>query len=237
MVRPAQSDARPVVASLHRYPVKSMTGEGLLDCSVDARGVVADGQWSVRTAQGLIGSGKRTRRFAALPRLQLARAEQVEGAVVVTLPDGTAYDVDAPVLAEHLSALVGEPVSLARETGVSHFDDGAVSVVARASVDAVAEDCGTDVDVVRFRPNVVVDGVPAFCEAAWVGRLLRLGSAVLQVEMESPRGVMVDQETDDLPAQPGTLRAVGRLNDASLGVIASVVQPGVVRVGDRLTLV
>lgn len=62
--------------SLHRFPVKSMSGEERNHLDVDARGCVGDRVWSVRTADGKIGSGKNTRRFAAVPGLLELRAEE-----------------------------------------------------------------------------------------------------------------------------------------------------------------
>ena len=214
-----------------------MLGERLLELRLDERGAAGDRLWSVRTQQGKIGSGKNTRRFALVPDLQLARARQTGAGVVVALRDGTELEAGSDLLNERLSRLVGQPVTLAPESEVSHFDDGPVSLVARASVEAVAEHRGQPVDVARFRPNLVLDGVPAFAEETWIGRQLRLGTAVLLVEFASPRCVMVDSATADLPAQPGNLLAVGRLNDAELGVIASVVQPGIVHVGDSIEVV
>jgi hypothetical protein len=43
---------------------------------------------------------------------------------------------------------------------------------------------------------------------------------------------MIDAATADLPAQQGNLLAIGRLNGAHLGVIASVVVPGTITAGD-----
>jgi uncharacterized protein YcbX len=94
-------------------------------------------------------------------------------------------------------------------------------------VDAVVQDGPDGLDQVpRFRPNLVVDGVAPFAEEQWIGRRLRIGTAVLHVETASPRCVMVDHATADLPARPGLLRDVGRLNRTRLGVVASVVQRG-----------
>jgi len=229
-----RSPAGPRVASLHRYPVKSMLGEAVSELAVDTRGVVGDRVWSVRTEAGKIASGKSTRRFAAVRGLQLMRAHRTDGGVVVTLPDGSRHDVESAVLAQRLGTLVGQPVALERESGVSQFDDGPVSLVAHASVEAVAEHRGQSVHVARFRPNVVLDGVRGFGEEEWIGRRLWIGTAVLYVEMASDRCVMVDDATADLPQQPGNLLAVGRLNGARLGVIARVVQPGVFHVGDQV---
>ena len=224
------------VLSLHRFPVKSMSGEQLDRLDLDERGVAGDRLWSVRTADGKIGSGKNTRRFAAVPGLLRLRAEVRDGEVVVTFPDGSSCcpeDADAD---ERVSRYVGQPVTFARESDVLHFDDGPVSLAGRGSVHAVAAAGGSEVEPVRFRANLVLDTAVPFVEDGWVGRLVRVGSAVLRVELTSRRCVMVDMATADLPAQPGNLLTVGSLNDTRLGVIAAVVAPGSIAVGDVLTV-
>ena len=130
------------VVSLHRYPVKSMLGERMSDLAIDERGIVADRRWSVRTKRGKIGSGKTTRRFAAVQGLQQVRAHVGESGVFVTLPDGTRHHIESAVLQTRLSELVGESVTLAPESDVSHFDDGSVCLIARASVEALGESRG-----------------------------------------------------------------------------------------------
>jgi hypothetical protein len=42
--------------------------------------------------------------------------------------------------------------------------------------------------------------------------------------------------TADLPDQPGNLTAIGRINNACLGVIAKVTTPGTISLGDELTI-
>ena len=226
------------VASLHRYPVKSMTGETLEVLDLDDRGVVGDRSWAVRTESGRIGSGKRTRRFEAVEGLLRLRARLGEAGPVVMLPDGESFDVTAAGAGDALSRHLGAAVTLAPEDEVDHFDDGPVSLLGLASVDALAAELGAEVDPGRFRANIVVEGWPAYAEDARVGRTLRLGGQVdgvlLEVTMRSPRCVMVDMESADLPLQPGVLRAAGRANEACLGVIARVVRPGRVRLGDRV---
>lgn len=226
----------PRVLALYRYPVKSLLGEQVPELDVDRRGCVGDRRWSVRTAAGRIGSGKDTRRFAAVPGLLELRARQDGDQVVVAFPDGSSCATDDADAADRLSGFLGQPVTLAVETDVSHFDDGPVSLIGSASVAAVASERGASVAPERFRANLLLDAGAPFVEDRWVGRELSLGTAVLRVDMTSPRCVMVDMATADLPAQHGNLTAVGRLNDACLGVVATVVTPGTITVGDVVTV-
>ena len=72
-------------------------------------------------------------------------------------------------------------------------------------------------------------------EDAWVGRRFALGEAVIRVADRADRCVMTTNPQSELPKDPAVLRAVTELNDACLGVFATVEQAGVVRVGDRLS--
>jgi uncharacterized protein YcbX len=228
--------ANPRVASLHRYPVKSMLGESLAALDVDERGVVGDRKWSVRTPEGKFGSGKSSTRFDAVVGLLDVRAAIDHGAVVVTFADGASHPVDDPAAADRLSGLLGRPLSFGAETDVTHFDDGPVSLIGTASVRALADARGEAVDPGRFRANVVVDTPAAFVEDEWIGRQVQIGSVTLEVILPSPRCVMINMASADLPAQPGNLAALGRLHASCLGVIARVVTPGRLATGDELTV-
>ena len=225
------------VASLHRYPVKSLLGEPLASLDIDERGVVGDRVWSTRTAAGKLGSGKSTRRFEAVIGLLHLRASIEDENVMVTFPDGTRYDVSDPAAAEQASAHIGQPLTFARETAVSHFDDGPISLIGLASVRALSDARGVPVDAGRFRANIRLDTEDPFVEDEWIGHRVAVGSAVLEVVLPSPRCVMINMASADLPEQPGNLAAIGRLHDQCLGVIARVVQPGRVTVGDVLHVV
>ena len=106
---------------------------------------------------------------------------------------------------------------------------------------------GGGFDARRYRPNVLLDGVQeGFPEDGWVGREVRLGSDVRSpVRMLTMRCVMTTVRQRDLAADPGTLRALARHHRreiaglgtwACAGVYAGVSAPGVVRVGDEVTL-
>ena len=93
-------------------------------------------------------------------------------------------------------------------------------------------------DVRRFRPNFVIatEGDATLPERAWAGKRLRLGEVVLQVEIPCPRCVVITHGFDDLPKDPGLMRTVVREADGSVGVYASVAEPGAIRIDDAVEL-
>jgi uncharacterized protein YcbX len=99
------------VARLRRYPVKSMLGEDVAASDVTFRGLAGDRRLAVVSlGTGKLASAKYPRRWRAM--LSLA-ATAADGAVRIRLPDGTiAQSADAGV-DEVLSAVLGEPVTLA----------------------------------------------------------------------------------------------------------------------------
>jgi uncharacterized protein YcbX len=209
-----------------------MVGEELTRLDIDQRSSVGDRLWSVRTSDGKIGSGKNSRRFAAVPKLLELRAEARDGTVVITFPDGSSCTTGSADATARLSEYLGQSVSLAMVREVSHFDDGPLSLIGTASVLALAHGRKEPLDCARFRANVVLETSEPFVEDSWVGHRLEIGTAALSVTMTSPRCVMIDMKTADLPAQPGNLKTLGRVNGANLGVIAQVVAPGTINVGD-----
>ncbi|MBI3696935.1 MAG: MOSC domain-containing protein [Acidobacteria bacterium] len=102
----------------------------------------------------------------------------------------------------------------------------------------------------RFRPNFLVEpasGASGFVENDWVGRLLAIGDTVrLRVTDPCPRCVMTTLPQGDLPQDHGILRTAVQHNRVhvpsagaalpSVGVYATVEQPGVVRRGDPVRL-
>ncbi len=106
------------VASLWRYPVKSMAGEELDSASVSARGLRGDRAYAlVDTASGKVGSAKSVKKFGGLLkcRAQFVRPPESDDrmpAVQITLPDGSVVDSGQPDADAKLNAAFGPRVSL-----------------------------------------------------------------------------------------------------------------------------
>lgn len=119
------------------------------------------------------------------------------------------------------------------------FDAAAVHVLTTATLARLRELYPEGrFEVRRFRPNIVIDtDGPGFVENDWVGRTLGVGEDVrLQVVRPCPRCVMTTLPQGDLPKDSGILRTAARHNQAHVGVYAEVEHGGLIRRGDRATL-
>lgn len=233
------------VAALTRYPVKSLGGEDLDHVGVVARGLEHDRAWAAYTADGFIGSGKRTRRFRPVDGLLHWTAAMADDAPVLTGPDGRRWRADTPEASAALSESCGQPLRLRLEGDVRHHDDAPVHVLTSASVRALAEQVGAPLDPRRFRANLLVDldddagttvgTTETWPEDEWIGRRLRVGEVVLRITAPMPRCVMVNAAQPGLDHDARVLRSLAD-RAARLGVMAEVLRPGVVRRGDRVVV-
>jgi hypothetical protein len=123
----------------------------------------------------------------------------------------------------------------------TYFDAFPVHVLTTASLAALGAGAPPErFDRRRFRPNVLVEtpeSEPGLIDPTWSGRSLRIGDAVVQVQMPTARCSMTMRSQPGLPDDPLVLRAIVRDADQNLGVYATVATPGGVRVGDPVELV
>lgn len=98
------------VASIHRFPVKSMQGESLAEAELVADGIVGDRTWALRDVEtGKLASAKRPRPWGALLE---CRATGAGDDVQISLPTGEDFHVHDAGLPLALEALLGRTVAL-----------------------------------------------------------------------------------------------------------------------------
>lgn len=109
---------RLTVAAIQRYPVKSMLGETLDECSITADGLPGDRAYAVVDAEdGMVATAKNPRKWARLLGFRAGfveppSAERPAPPVVITFPDGAVRRSDDPDIDAALSAVLGRSVRL-----------------------------------------------------------------------------------------------------------------------------
>lgn len=125
------------VASVLRYPVKSMLGVGVATASLGDSGLVGDRAWAlVDLETGKVASAKQPRLWRRL--LQVRVEQPVEdGPVVLVLPDGTRLQAGACGTDAALSRFLDRPVTMrsTREPG-AQIDRAVPEEVLARGVDA-----------------------------------------------------------------------------------------------------
>lgn len=113
-----------------------------------------------------------------------------------------------------------------------------ISIQNAASLQDLGRHTGGDMfDWRRLRANLLLEGFPAWAERDWIGKRLRIGTAVLQVEEAIGRCVAThinpDTAEKNLPVLDILQQAYG---NTDCGVYARVVEGGLVRLGQNAEL-
>ena len=118
------------------------------------------------------------------------------------------------------------------------YDAYPIHLVTRASLRAMSElSPGSQFDVRRFRPNVVVDcDGSELVEFDWCGGRLRAPNVAFDAEIPTLRCSIPTRPHGDLPVDPLVLRTINAHADHCLGVYADVVTAGTLVEGDPLEL-
>jgi uncharacterized protein len=230
-------DIRPVgrIVGLWRYPVKSMGGEALADIDVSWHGFAGDRRWAfVRNdvpQSGFPWFTIRERPDMSRFRPSFAEPQRPDmSATRVQTPAGAVFDVADPALAAELHA--GGVRAIKQNRGV--FDTFPLSLVTTQSIARLGEMVGADLDVQRFRPNILVEALDAapFAEDAWVGSTIHIGSMRMRIDKRDGRCVVITIDPETAARNPAILRAVAQDRQGCLGVYGSVATPGRIAVND-----
>ncbi|MEP7337308.1 MAG: MOSC N-terminal beta barrel domain-containing protein [Acidobacteriota bacterium] len=230
------------IKAIFRYPVKSMAGEQLESSKLGWHGLEGDRRFALHRLGNESGFPWLTAgRLPQLLQYKPVNKGDSDGDLPthVITPDGRELELRGEALQQELSAAFGSPVQMMRlDQGI--FDEAKVSVISTATIQAIGQEAGSDLDVRRFRPNLLIetlDGKP-FAEDAWVGKVIRFkddaSAAGLSVLMRDIRCAMINIDPMTGISDPKVLKAAVRLNDNDAGLYASVVKPGSLSVGDRL---
>ena len=237
-----------------RHPIKSIGWEELPAVDLAAGACLPfDRVWALAHAAAHLTPGdwaakRNFLRGVAAPDLMAVRARMDGDAVTLSHPRAPDLTIrpDAPGASDALIAWLAPfwpanrpaPARLVRAGAqpLTDVPDPFVSVLNRSSLRALGQRMGRDLSIHRFRGNLWVDGLAPWEEFDLVGRTLRIGTALLQVEEPIAR-------CEATTADPATGRRDGETLAAleqgwghrDFGVYARVLTGATVTLGDPVS--
>ncbi|MGD1923844.1 MAG: MOSC domain-containing protein [Paracoccaceae bacterium] len=246
------------LAHIFRHPVKSLGMEALDEVDL-AKGkpMPFDRRWAIAHGKAEdIRGWARARNFvnqAFVPRLaqietkfsprnhllELSHPDLPD----VALQPGSAEGDD--ILAEWITWLTeGSPregpfliYDLHDKGAYTDIEDAHISIASESSRRALSEHAGAELQHIRFRMNLWIDGFAPYAELDWVGQEIEIGEARLKIIDRDPRcsATTANPQTGKTDVEvPKLLHA--EFGHTDFGVYAQVVKSGPVRLGDVVRL-
>jgi uncharacterized protein YcbX len=245
------------VARLWRYPIKGLSAQDLASVELSAgAGLPHDRRFAIThgasTFDAAAPAWRPKTNFVMLARNErLAALETSFDEITQAL---TIFRAGRQVARGELSSVVGRTLieqflaaylrgeipgspKLVEAPGhmFSDAEEKLVSIINRASVVDLERVAKCPVDPRRFRGNVLLDGLPAWAEAEWVGRRVMIGGAQLVAVSRIARCAAINVNPATGVRDANLVRALFRgFGHEECGVYARVIAGGRVAVGDAV---
>jgi uncharacterized protein YcbX len=241
------------VGALWRHPIKAHGREALTRVALPRGGTIPwDRRWAVAHEEATTSAAgwapcRNFTRGAAAPQLMAVSAASHEAEGSVTLrhparPDLT-FDPDGdeqafldwvrPLMPENRA----QPARIVRaaERGMTDTDFASISIINLASGRDLGQMMGQEIDPLRWRGNILLDGMEPWTERDWIGQTLRIGGAELEVREHIVRCLATTANPATGERDADTLGALKvHRGNQEFGLYAVVTRGGDVAVGDRV---
>lgn len=246
------------IVALYRYPVKGLTPEPLEEATLSAGGTLPfDRAYAIENGPGPFDAADPKHlpkmHFVMLMRneaLASIRARLDTETLTLSITrdgnDEASGNLETPegrsTIEDYITRLVGtglrDAPRIVAAPGHSFSDVSAkcLHIINLETVRALEQAIGSPINPLRFRPNLIIDGWPAWSEFECVGKKLNAGAITLDVFKRTERcaATNVDPETGtrDLKIPSFLSRTYGHTD---FGVYARVATAGTLRVSDVVT--
>ena len=118
----------------------------------------------------------------------------------------------------------------------TYFDAASIHIVLASELRRLQGTLpGADANVMRFRPNIVLNDLDApLMSDDLVGATVRADNVVMRIDYATPRCAMTTHGQGALDKAPQIMRALVRDWKHNFGLYASVLQAGQIRMGDSV---
>ncbi|MFA6053011.1 MAG: MOSC domain-containing protein [Methylobacter sp.] len=260
----------PQVVALYRYPVKGGTpetcevvdvlnegriaGDRVLGLRFANSGVMDDAWSKKHEFVALVNTPGIARLHLRFDHKALRLCISLEGTVLVNeLLDEKGRNKIAAAIENYVLKLDDNPLSshpdrlplrLVGDGIMPRYQDneaGQITLHSRSSLAAVGAAVGDkNLSELRFRSNIVIDGLDAWEEQSWVGRKIRIGQVSFDVVMPKTRCLATQANLSsgkwDLPILKTLTHAFGQEKPTFAIAMVTSGAGGQIRIGDKVSL-
>lgn len=246
------------IHSIYRYPLKGFSGQSLQSTLLETdKGLPYDRHFAFSNGQKAVednGQWTACQAFVRLTKnadLSLYKVAFDEQRHVLALesPKGERLNIQinekesireaSATLDRWFPSQPPEKTQLMQaQLGYWDHVDAEISIINWATVQALSHAAGLEIDPVRFRGNLYVQGLEAQSELAWLGKRIRIGQAELEITRPIDRcsATSLDPNTGLVDVNMPALLA-RQMGHIFCGLYARVAKAGLIKSGDSIELI
>ena len=145
-----------------------------------------------------------------------------------------------------LESSLQKPIYLMKNKDIPFFDTSisnktilnhSISLINTKSVEDFQNKTNQEIETQRFRGNIFVDGVDAWEERNWIGKIIKINDISFKVEKNIPRCVAINLKPNTDDNSLNLLQSLKKTyNHFDMGVYLTALDNGPINIGDNISL-
>ena len=145
-----------------------------------------------------------------------------------------------------LESFLQKPIYLMKNKDIPFFDTSiskktilnhSISLINTKSVEDFQNKTNQEIETQRFRGNIFVDGVDAWEERNWIGKIIKINDISFKVEKNIPRCVAINLKPNTDDNSLNLLQSLKKTyNHFDMGVYLTALDDGPINIGDNISL-
>jgi len=165
--------------------------------------------------------------------------------LTINIDDTSEYELLSNKILE-LESSLQKPIHLMKNKDIPFFDTSisnktilnhSISLINTKSVEDFQNKTKQEIETQRFRGNIFVDGVDAWEERNWIGKIIKINDISFKVEKNIPRCVAINLKPNTDDNSLNLLQSLKKTyNHFDMGVYLTALDNGPINIGDNISL-
>ena len=165
--------------------------------------------------------------------------------LTINIDETSEYELLSNKILE-LESSLQKPVYLMKNKDIPFFDTSisnktilnhSISLINTKSVEDFQNKTNQEIETQRFRGNIFVDGVDAWEERNWIGKIIKINDISFKVEKNIPRCVAINLKPNTDDNSLNLLQSLKKTyNHFDMGVYLTALNNGLINIGDNISI-
>ena len=145
-----------------------------------------------------------------------------------------------------LESSLQKPIFLMKNKEIPFFDTSisnktllthSISLINNQSIEDFKNKTNQEIETQRFRGNIFVEGIEAWEERNWIGKIIKINDISFKVEKNIPRCVAINLKPNSDDNSINLLQSLKKTyNHFDMGVYLTALEDGLIKIGDDISL-